>query len=220
MVRLPQIIDLCNVVGPSLKRLAMDLQPVYASASEVERVKLFWEGNRVFLNMPNLEELVCSFDVTDYFPHPPPNLKRLATTAQGLRWSEKLANFCLGIESLETFFCLREPDMEAADIDLLFDQYGGRHLDVVLVDVNGNHGTPRGTRDWNDEDRVAVWEVDVPKSYYGDEDDLIVCDSWFWVQGVRGTLFGVERRRMECWSTVKKRLDNLNQDLGELMGGP
>jgi hypothetical protein len=220
MVRLPQIIDLCNMVGPTLKRLAMDLQPVYASASEVERVKPFWERNSVFVNMPNLEELVCSFDVSDYFPHPPPNLKRLAITAQGLGSSEKLTTFCLGIESLEMFFFLRDPDMEAADINILFNNSKGSHLDVVLVDVNANHCTPTGSRNWGEDDKVQIWEVDVPKSYYGDEDDLILCDGWFWMQAVRGTLFGVEKRKMECWSQVKKRLDALEQDLGELMGGP
>jgi hypothetical protein len=220
MVRLPQIIDLCNMVGPTLKRLAMDLQPLYAPASEVERVKPFWEGNSVFVNMPNLEELICSFDVSDYFPHPPPNLKRLAITTQGLGSSEKLTTFCLGIESLEIFFFLRDPDMEAADIDVLFDNNKCRHLDVVLVDVNANHCTPKWSREWEEDDKVEIWEVDVPKSYYGDDDDLILCDSWFWMQGVRGTLFGIEKRRMECWSKVKKRLDALEQDLGELMGGP
>jgi hypothetical protein len=216
MVRLPQIIDLCNVVGPTLKRLAIDLQPIYAPASEVERVKPFWEGNSVFVNMPNLEELICSFDVTDYFPHPPPNLKSLAITAQGLGWGQKLTRFCMGIESLEQFFFLRDPDMEAVDIDYLFDNYKGGHLDVVLVDVNANHYTPKRSRIWEEDDKVHIWEVDVPKSYYGDEDDLIICDSWFWMQGVRGTLFGVEKRRMQCWSKVKKRLDALEQDLGQL----
>ncbi|KAF2705088.1 hypothetical protein K504DRAFT_388926 [Pleomassaria siparia CBS 279.74] len=207
MARLPQIIDLCGVVGPMLKRLAIDLQPVYATISEVLRMKPQTEG--IFKTMSNLEELICSFDVVDYFPHPPPNLRRLAITSQGLR-SDTLKHFCLGIESLESLFLLNYPDMEAADVDGLFENYQGRHLDVVLVDVNANHRTPKGTRTWTDEDKVSIWEVDAPKSYYGDEDDLTLCDGWFWMHSVWGTLFGIEKRRMECWSKVKERLNALD----------
>ncbi|KAF2786689.1 hypothetical protein K505DRAFT_380111 [Melanomma pulvis-pyrius CBS 109.77] len=211
MVRLPQIIDLCEVVGPTLTRLAIDLQPIYASTSEIERVKPHSSEKSVFMAMHNLEDLVCSFDVTDYFPQPPPNLKRLAITSQGTGTSDVLIKFCLGIQSLEVLFFLRDPEMEAADVDTLFEHYEGEHLDVVLVDVNANHCTPKGARDWKPEDRVTVWEVDVPKSYYGDEGDLILCDSWFWMQGVRGTLFTQEKRRMTSWSQVQAKMAALQE---------
>ncbi|KAF2257709.1 hypothetical protein CC78DRAFT_187640 [Lojkania enalia] len=201
MIRLPQIIDLCNTIGSTLKRLAMDLQPIYASASEIEAIKPHISTNNIFLSMTKLEDLVCSFDITDYFPSPPPNLKRLAITSQFL--NEPLLRFCLSTSSLETLFLLRRPELKAADINKIFQYYHGRHLDVILVDVSANHRTPDNTRDWQPDDRVAIHELDVPKSYYGDEDDLILCDSWIWNQAVRGTLWNSGRRRMNSWSEVQ-----------------
>ncbi|KAF2731265.1 hypothetical protein EJ04DRAFT_514694 [Polyplosphaeria fusca] len=204
MIRLPQVIDLCNAIGRTLKHLAMDLQPIYAPTSEIEAIKPHITTNNIFLGMPVLEELMCSFDITDYFRFPPPNLKRMAITAQGFH--ESLMVFSFAIPSLETMFIIREADMDAEHIDDIFGNYHGRGLDVVLVDVSSNHGTPEGTRDWHEEDVVRIWEVDVPKSYYGDEDDLILCDSWMWDHAVRGALWNVEKRRMESWSEVEARL--------------
>ena len=205
MVRLPQVIDLCGAVGATLRRLAMDLGPVYASPSEVEAARPLGRDGGVLGGMVCLEEMVCSFDVADCFPDAPPNLKRLAITSQGLRGEEALVRFCFGVLSLEVLVFLRPAEMEAADVNVLFEKYMGRHLDVVLVDVNANHVTPEWTRDWTEEDRVTVWEVDVPKSYYGDDEDLILCDHWLWTHGVRGTLFTQEKRRMESWSQARAK---------------
>ncbi|KAF1952780.1 hypothetical protein CC80DRAFT_495104 [Byssothecium circinans] len=204
MVRLPQIIDLGCKIAPTLKRLAIDMQPVYTTRSEVLSVKPHTSANNIFLHMPNLEELVCSYDVTDYFPHPPPNLKRLASTFQG--FEDVHLDFCFAISSLEFLVCLRPEDLQASHIDKLFERYNGHHLDVVLVDVNANHAVPINTRDWKDDDTVKVWELDVPKSYYGDEDDLVLCDSWIWQHGVQGTLWTQEKRRMLSWSEIDARI--------------
>jgi hypothetical protein len=153
--------------------------------------------------MPRLEELVCSFDVPDYFSHPPPNLKRLAITMKDmleLHW-----DFCFSISTLETLYFLRPYELCAAEIDEMYRRYRGHHLDIVLVDVHVNHVTPQRTRNWEETDRVTIWEMDVPRSHYR-EDDMILCDGWIWLHGVQGTLWTQVKRRMTEWRVIEQNL--------------
>jgi hypothetical protein len=204
MVRLPQVIDLFKTIGCTLKRLALDLQPIYASASEVELVRPHLSENNIFLHMPCLEELVASYNVLDYFPYAPPNLKRLAITFQELKDTQ--VDFCFSTSSLQTLVFLRPPELAASDVDLIFSSYKGKSLDIMLIDVNSNHRTPTGTRTWNDDDAVRVWEIDVPTSFYGAEDDLILSDDYIWTHGVQGTLWSQSKRRMASWADIQRRL--------------
>jgi hypothetical protein len=204
LVRLPQIIDLCRVIGLTLKRLAIDLQPVYTVASEIELVKPHLSEQNIFLHMLSLEELVVSYDVLEYFPYAPPNLKRLAVTFQELRDAQ--IDFCFSTSSLQTLVFLRPPELMSSDIDLVFSSYQGKSLDVMLVDVNSNHRTPARTRGWNDDDIVRIWEVDVPTSFYGDEDELVLCDDYIWTHGVNGTLWSQDKRRLASWEDIQRRL--------------
>lgn len=204
LVRLPQIIDLCDLIGPTLRRLALDLSPIYATPTEIEQMRPHVTENNVFIHMPHLEELIISYDVLNYFRHPPPNLKRLAITAQELTDVE--VAFCLKIPSLRMLVMMRPVNLEAKDIDIIFTAYNGKSLDTVLVDVNSNHRTPQGTRSWKDNDTVRIWEVDVPVSFYGDEDDVVLCDDWIWTHGVQGTLWSQDKRRMASWEEIERRL--------------
>jgi hypothetical protein len=204
LVRLPQIIDLCNLIAPSLRRLALDLSPIYAPPSEVEQIRPHITENSVFAHMSLLEELIVSYDVVNYFRHPPPNLKRLAITTQELTDLE--VAFCLKIPSLQMLVMLRPLNLAAKDIDTIIKAYDGNSLDVVLVDVNSNHRTPNQTRSWTEKDRVRIWEADVPISFYGDDDEIILCDNWMWTHGVNGTLWRQDKRRMVSWEEIEKRL--------------
>lgn len=197
-VRLPQVIDLCLKVGPTLKRLAIDFDPVYVPVSERILMKPYGRRHNIFLQMLNLEELICSYETLDYFQYPPPNLKRLAMTANHLDPS-----YFELMSSLEALFFIRPEFLRARDIDEYFFRYSGRHIDIVFVDVNSNHLTPESTRDWKSDDRVTIWETDVPKSFYGDDEDLILCDSWIWTHGVKGDLWEQDKRRMRSWSEVE-----------------
>jgi hypothetical protein len=89
---------------------------------------------------------------------------------------------------------------------MLFAVHTSRNLDIVLVDVNSNHGTPTRARDWGEDDAVRIWEVDVPVSFYGDDSELVVCDDWIWTHAVRGSLWGCEKRRMVAWRDIERRL--------------
>jgi hypothetical protein len=204
LVRLFQVIDLCKVIGLTLKRLAIDLQPVYTSGSEIVLVKPYLSENNIFLHMPSLEELIVSYDALDYFPFAPPNLKRMAITFQELKDAQ--IDFCFSTSSLETLVFLRPPELLKSDIDRIFSSYKGKSLDVILVDVNSNHRTPAGTRSWTNDDTVKIWELDVPTSYYGDEDELVICDDYIWAQGVQGTLWSQSKRRMASWADIQRKL--------------
>ncbi|KAL1604010.1 hypothetical protein SLS60_005602 [Paraconiothyrium brasiliense] len=203
-VRLPQVIDVCLTVGSTLKRLAIDFNPVYVPVSEQVLMKPYCSSRNIFLHMPNLEELICSYDTSDYFQYPPPNIKRLAMTANEMDPTH--LDFYFMVSSLETLFILRPKLLHARHIDELFDRYNGRHIDIVFVDVNENHLTPKYTRDWTPEDHVTIWEADVPMSYYGDDDELILCDDWIWTHGVYGGLWDQDKRRMRSWSEVERAL--------------
>lgn len=204
MVRLPQIIDLCSAIGATLKKLVLDMLPVYSPHSEVEKVKFTQKDTNIFLGMPNLEELIASYDVPDYFRSPPPNIKRLAVTIQDLH--DIAMHFCFAVSSLQTLILLRPVELSAADINRLFSAYNGQSLDIILVDVNSNHRTPKDTRDWFVDDTVRIWEADVPTSFYGDDDDLILSDNWVWTHAVQGTLWSQKHRRMASWSDIHRRL--------------
>lgn len=204
MVRLPQILDLCSIIGTTLKKLVLDMLPVYSPRSEVEKVRFTQKETDIFLGMPNLEELIASYDVPDYFRSPPPNIKRLAITIQDLH--DIAMHFCFAVSSLQTLILLRPVDLSAADIDRIFSAYKGNSLDVVLVDVNSNHRTPKDTRDWTGDSTVRIWEADVPTSFYGDDDDLVLSDNWIWTHAVQGTLWNQKHRKMASWSDIQRRL--------------
>jgi hypothetical protein len=204
MVRLPQIIDLCGIIGATLKRLVLDMLPVYSPYSEIEKHRFTQKETNVFRGMPNLEELVASYDVPDYFRSPPMSIKRLAITIQDLH--DIAMHFCFAVSTLHTLVILRPVDLSAADIERFFSAYKGKSLDIVLVDVNSNHRTPKDTRDWAEGDTVRIWEVDVPTSFYGDDDDLTLSDNWIWSHAVQDTLWSQKHRRMASWSDIQRRL--------------
>lgn len=204
MVRLPEIIDLCKCIGANMRRLALDFQYVISSPDEFHSTVSHHRENSIFLYMPRLEELIISFDVLDHFRFPPPHLKRLAITAQGL--TEVQEDFYRSIPSLETLIFLRPMELKATDIDRWMDSCMGHVLDIVLVDVSVNHATPVGTRDWKDDDTVRIWQVDVPNSFYGDDDDLMLCNDWVWSQAINGRLWTADKHRMTPWKDIEKRL--------------
>jgi hypothetical protein len=52
-----------------------------------------------------------------------------------------------------------------------------RVLDIILVNVECSHETPLGEERWK-KDNVSVRKLDVPTSYYGDEDEVVLCQEW------------------------------------------
>jgi hypothetical protein len=204
-IRIRQVIDLCNMIGLTLKRLVMNLQPMCTATSDTEAVGRHFHENNMALSMPHLEELVTSHNVLDLFTVAPRSLKRLAVTLQEV--NDARMKSCFSMSSLEMLVYLRPPELSAQDIDSIFSSYQGRGLDVILVDVNSNHRTPTGTRDWGDDDAIKIWEVDVPTSFYGDENELVLCNDFVWTHGENGTLWNQSKRRMASWAEIRRRLE-------------
>ncbi|KAL6703146.1 hypothetical protein ACN47E_010139 [Coniothyrium glycines] len=203
LVRLQQITDVCQTIGGNLKRLALDFHPVHVPRKDYLLLNLNNRNSSIFVKMLKLEELIISYHVLHYFQYPPPNLKRLAVTAQEL---SEVMDFMRPVSSLETLIFLRPTNLSSSNIDTIFSTYHGKQLDVVLVDVNSNHRTPKRTRSWATDDCVKIWEADVPTSFYGDEDDLVLCDNHIWTHGVSGDLWKNGWRRMASWAEIERRL--------------
>jgi hypothetical protein len=194
---LPAIIGLCQSLDTTIRRLALNFPRMHAPA---------YHPDDVLIEMPKLEELILGFHVIDYFRIPLPNLKRLIIAAPRTLDRDDVLDFVRLIPSLEVLICIRPYQMICAVIEALFSAYHGKRLDVVLVDVNSNHSTPKGTRSWTDDDVVRVWEIDVPTSFYGDDNNLDLCVDYMWTHGVDGTLWNHERRRMASWAEIERRL--------------
>jgi hypothetical protein len=202
-IRLPQVIALCKTIGPNLKRLVIDLTLFLGDWHGSEAFNSSLGDNNIFSHMLNLEELVASYNVLDFFPSAPPNLKRLALPIQD--FGESQINFCFST-ALQTLVLRRPIQLQAKDIEVIFSCFGGKSLDVIFVDVNSNHRTPVGTRSWETEDTVRIWEADVPVSYYGDFDEIKLCEDYIRSHGINGTLWTQDKRRMASWADIQRRL--------------
>ncbi|KAJ4992036.1 hypothetical protein SVAN01_02357 [Stagonosporopsis vannaccii] len=215
-LQLEQLLDLFNIIGPTLNRLILDIEPFQSPRSKPERFRLLQSENNILLNMPNLIELTTSSGILDYSRILMPKIQRLAITLQHL--NKAAMTFCFSSPSLNTLVLIRPKELSATDINTLFSTYKGQSLDIVFVDVNSNHRTPEDTRDWATQDSVRIWEADVPTSFYGDDDDFALCDTWIWTRACEGRLWETkEHRRMASWEEVKKRLAG---PVHQILGNP
>ena len=61
-------------------------------------------------------------------------------------------------------------------------------LVISLVNTWGLHVLPTASAAWTAEDVIAVRQVDVPVSYYADEDVITLCQDWVKQRALRGEL--------------------------------
>jgi hypothetical protein len=198
---LPTIISLCNNLGSNLKKLHLNLSPIVVMWDHEERKGSPIMHQNMLLPMLCLEELIINYEIIFYLLHPPPNLKRLAISAY-IHADLDCSSF-LSSPSLEKLVLTRPVTLEASDIDAFFDSYRGKSLDVIYVTINVQHGTPVGTREWETDDTVRIWEADVPLFYKNSREP---CDDWLWDHGVAGTLWDKTQRRMTSWAEIQRRL--------------
>jgi len=85
------------------------------------------------------------------------------------------------LEDLKTLVLTRADGLEEVDMKAEWKRCCGdekRGLEIVLVNVESQHREPVGRASWKDGDKVRVREVNVPTSYYGDEDPIWLCQDW------------------------------------------
>jgi hypothetical protein len=85
------------------------------------------------------------------------------------------------LRHLETLILTRSDGLEEVDLKREWRRHCGdekRGLCVFLVNVQSDHRVLMGREGWKEEDSVVVREVNVPISYYGDEDHVELCQEW------------------------------------------
>lgn len=90
---------------------------------------------------------------------------------------------------LETLVFTRADGLEEVDMKVEWRRSCGdekRRLEVLLVNVESQHRVPVGKANWKDGDKVKVREANVPTSYYGDEDPIVLCQEWVKRRMLRG----------------------------------
>ncbi|KAF2498897.1 hypothetical protein BU16DRAFT_308768 [Lophium mytilinum] len=205
---------LLKLVAPTLKRLALFL-PV-ANISQAVRYEL---TGGALARLTVLEELVSSHSAFFRDPGPDvtlPSLRRLALTGPLHEQELKFLSKCTHLETLVYRRNWFEAWSDPKEIDDVFNAYTGPALRVMLVAEAMHHGPPKGGRTFHEDDPIKFYEVDVPTSYYGDENaEHPLCYEFIREGGVRGTIWQEEARKLEDFATAKKRLERIRAILNQ-----
>ena len=201
MMQYPHVIGMLAIIGAQLKKLVLVLSPEHIS--QMRDTNLMnpksrlssYRNKKVFPPMPLLEEAVINFDSRYIVSSLSSQLKRLCTTIYDE--FDCMPGACFSIPSLDTLVLLRPVGLGGVEIGAWFNHYKGESLDVILVDVNSNHHMRWLAQSWKEDDKVRIWEVDVPTSFYGDEVDVVLCKTWIFEHARDGSLWETEKRRME-----------------------
>jgi hypothetical protein len=82
---------------------------------------------------------------------------------------------------LETLILTRCDGLEEVNLKREWIRHCGdekRGLSIFLVNVQSEHRELMGREGWKEDDKVVVRELNVPISYYGDEDHIELCQEW------------------------------------------
>ena len=93
------------------------------------------------------------------------------------------------LEHLETLVLTRSDGTDSTDIKEEWRKCCGdkeRVVNVVLVNVEYDHRALMGKDMWKEDDKMVVREVNVPTSFYGDEDFIELCQAWVKRRMLRG----------------------------------
>ncbi|PVH80878.1 hypothetical protein DL98DRAFT_515025 [Cadophora sp. DSE1049] len=183
------VLVLMSALAPRLRRLLVDI-PFRSVYPDEDRLGVRSVLRTAFSNLPVLEEF-CSVRDELY-------LELGASDEPGV-WSgwERLKmlvlynvdvsteKFWKGLylsKNIETVVLTRCDGLNEVDMKQewknQFDVEEERPLDVLLVNVDAEHTIPLGFERWKKEDKMQVRILNVPISYYGDEDLIVICQQW------------------------------------------
>lgn len=139
--------------------------------------------DELFLPKSYRGHVVTDFSVWPFWP----KLKTLALYNQDIGMGEFWRE--LGkLKYFETLVLTRSDALEYVDMKGAWRLHCGdkkRGLDIVLVNVESLHSELAGRERWK-EDEISVRELNVPTSYYGDEDVIELCQEWVKRRVLRG----------------------------------
>jgi len=91
------------------------------------------------------------------------------------------------LEQLDTLILTRADGVNETDImEGLRLRDGDTQLSVIFVNVENDHPTLRGKHNWTEKERKRIREVNVPTSFYGDDDVVELCQQWVKRRLLRG----------------------------------
>lgn len=183
--------QLLKHLSPYLRRLLIDM-PLRSLYPEDDALGVKRILRSAFTGLPALEafctvrdELYLSTKVIYPSDEPPvwtlwPKLRTLAlynpyVDTEFLEYVKKL-------QHIETVVLTRSDFLEEIDIkrewERLHQNEEMRPVKFVLMNVEAVHRIPLGRDRWKEDDKVKVKELNVPISYYGDEDEIVLCQQW------------------------------------------
>jgi hypothetical protein len=90
------------------------------------------------------------------------------------------------LDKLETLVLTRADGVREVDLRREWRRCGrGRELTMWFVDVDGGYGVPE-TVEWREGDKLTIRVGCVPTSYYGDEDEIELCQDWIKRAAMKG----------------------------------
>jgi len=97
-------------------------------------------------------------------------------------WSQRFWKGLRQLENIETVVLTRGDGLGVVDIKREWNKQFGkltetRSLNIVLVDIEAEHQI-LGKDSWKKDDTMQVKVLNVPTSYYGDEDPVALCQQW------------------------------------------
>jgi hypothetical protein len=200
---LSDVCDLVLLLGPSLRRLVIDIQ-IHAGHFEDETRCVQPSLRRSFAQLFNMEELCSVRDslfVVDAATSIPYEERALWSPLQKLRalalYKPHLdGNFysCLAnLPNLRTLVTTQSTGL-SYHIPMrsltLFWKASPHQLTISFVNTWMEHNEPAEEHGWKAhvDDRITLKQVFVPTSYYGDEDMAVACRDWTMRKALDGEL--------------------------------
>lgn len=188
-----QIDLVLSTIGSNLKRLVLDMDPAHMNSYEDDVYQKVRIRSGVLASMSSLHELVVTSAMATHFEKPPPNLKRLALAGSFI--DLRFIQYYVSPESLEMLVMEREA--ASYIVHHTFPETG-HGVDLVLAAENTRHGPLDKQFALLLSKQVRPWEVDIPRSFYGDDDNQgRLYAEWLWMHAKQGTLWTQDKRRPE-----------------------
>jgi len=186
--------SLLHLFAPTLRRLVIDI-PLRSLYPDDDHTRLRPLLRDAFSALTSLE-LFCSVQDELYLDtvlYPLslnqvpvwslwPKLKTLALYNQDVRMDKFWAG--LGkLKYLEAVVLTRSDGLEDLDFRREWEKHCGgdknaRDANFVFVNIQTHHRLRGGLAYSEEKGKVGVWEVNVPTSYYGDDDAIELCQNW------------------------------------------